>query len=142
MSGYDHKDRRTYVFPLFDYGGAAGARADKVRGPKGKAGRLVDYGVMSVLEAFAGTTPATIAVGTSADPDAYGQEFSLDAVAVADGGKSVQSTYDIIADAANWALNMLERDIPKDSAVYITSTEAVTGPTGQACPYVVIDWDW
>jgi hypothetical protein len=141
---YENPDRRVYTFPQFDYGGAAGARADKIIGPKGKKGRLIDYGVQSVQEAFAGTTPATIAVGNASDADAYGEEFSLGGLAVASGGKTVRSTYDPTkqADTAAFAALMVEPDLPADTAIYITSTEAVTGPTGMACPYVVIDWDW
>ena len=137
---YDNPDRRTYVFAQYDYGAAAGARADKVIGPKGKAAFLVDYGVMSILEDFAGTTSATIAVGTSSDPDAYGNEFPLNGGLITGGGRTVQSTYDIIADAADWATYMLDRTIPANTAIYLTSTEGATGPAGQGCPYIVIDW--
>jgi hypothetical protein len=142
---YEMGDRRTYVFPLYDYGGASGARVDKIRGPKGKAGRLIDYGVQSILEDFAGTTSATIAVGTAADPDAYGNELALNGGLVTSGGRSVQSLYDpngSAADRAAHAALMLEPDLPADTAIYITNTEAITNPTGQACPYVTIQWDW
>ena len=138
---YENPDRRTYVFPLFDYGGAAGARTDRIRGPKGKTGRLIDYGVVGVQETFAGTTDATIAIGTTGDVDAYGNEFPLGTdVTTTLGSKTVQSTYDPIADAANWATYMLDQSIPADVPILITNTEAITGPAGQACPYVVIDW--
>jgi hypothetical protein len=137
---YDRPDRRTYVFPLFDYGAASGGRADKVRGPKGKAGRLVDYGVQSIIEDFAGTTSATVAVGTSSDADAYGDEFPLNGGLITGGGRSVQSTYD--RAESGFATYMLNQNLPADTAIYLTSADAATGPTGQACPYMTIDWQW
>lgn len=137
---YANPNRQVYLFPLFDYGGASGARVDKIRGPKGKKGRLIDYGVQSIQENFAGTTPATIAVGNASDPDAYGDELSLGTTAATAGGLTVRSQYDPASNKTSFDALMLNPELPADTAIYVTSTEAVTGPTGQACPWVVIDW--
>ena len=137
---YANPDRRVYVFPLFDYGGSAGARTDSIVGPKGKSGTLIDYGVQSIQENFAGTTSATIAAGTLADPDAYGDEFALNGGTTATGGRTVQDLYDPIADKTSFDALMLVKHIPKDTVFTLTNVEAATGPTGQASPYCVIDW--
>jgi hypothetical protein len=130
------------MFDLYDYGGASGARVDKIIGPKGKGGRLVDYGVMNIQEDFAGSsTDATIAVGNASDPDAYGNELSLDeAVDAVDGGYTLQSAFAVADQAANEGVTGF--NLPADTAIYVTSTEGTGTPTGQACPYVVIDWAW
>lgn len=139
---YENLRYRTYTFEPFDYGGASGARVDKIIGPKGKAGRLIDYGVVSITEDFAGTTSATIAVGTPSDPDAYGNELALNGGTTAVGARSVQSLYNYAADKTDWDAHMLEEDLAADTAVWITSTEAVTGGiTGQAMPFVVVAWE-
>lgn len=145
---YENPDRRVYVFPLYDYGGSAGARSDVVRGPKGKKGTLIDYGVCSVQETFAGTTPATISVGNASNADAYGEELSLGTtVTTALGAYGVGQLYgdkpgDPTLKAARDALILNEGALPADTSIYVVSTEAATGPAGQACPFVVIDWDW
>lgn len=139
---YDQRKTRTYIFANYDYGAAAGARVDKIVGPKGKAGRLIDYGVLNIVENFAGaTTPATIAVGTTADPDAYGDEFSLAGGTTVSSGQTVQSVIDEASQAASWAAVMLEPDIPANTPVWVTNTEATGSPAGQGQPYLVIAWD-
>lgn len=136
------RDRRTYVLPLFDFGATA-TEVKPILGPKGRKGRLIDYGVIGCVEAFAGTTPATIAIGKAADADAYGEEFSLGTeVTVALGGKTVRNSYDPVADAAAFdALILADGALPANTSIYVTSVGGATGPTGQASPYVVIDWD-
>lgn len=139
--GYSNPDRRTYMFPLFDFGGGSD-QSFKVIGPKGKAGRLIDYGVQDVQEAMNGDTlDPKIAVGTSSDPDAYGDEFTL---SNADNvPSSVRSTYDPGADKTSFETYVLNDGIiPADTVVYLTCS-ASTGAnlTGQGMPFMVIDWD-
>ena len=139
---YENPDRRVYMFPPYDYGGST-PRVDKIVGPKGKKAKLVDYGVQSVSETFNGNTAsATIAIGNASDPDAYGEEFELDGATTANGGRTVQSTYDAQADKAEFDALMVNPYIPSDTPIYITNTDAEGAPAGQGTPYVVIDWDW
>lgn len=140
---YDKPNRIKYAFP----GGTAsdwGAGSDtlwNIFGPKGKAGRMWDFGVEATVEAFTGTTTVPqIAVGSTSDPDAYGEEFSLNGLAI-NHAKSVRQTYDPIADSTNWATYMVERDIPKDTEVVVTVDVGTGSPTGQGVPFVIIDWD-
>lgn len=139
---YDNPNRVTYQFGNFDFGGAAN-ETFSIQGPKGKAGRLIDYGVQGVIEVFAGSTSTPIvAVGTPADPDAYGDEFDMSTLAD-NSGKSVRSTYNNAYPfgtlIATYILN--QGKIPADQEVVLTCTAAVGTPTGQAVPFVTIDWD-
>lgn len=134
---YDNPNRQKYSFGNFDFGGGAN-ETFSVKGPKGKAGRLWDYGVEGVIEVFEGTTTTPkIAVGTTSDPDAYGDELDLDGVADNDY-KSVRSTY--AEHDTGFTTQMVDRDLPADTEIYVTCTAGVGSPTGQGVPFVVIDW--
>lgn len=124
-------------FGQFDWGAAADEQF-VIEGPKGKAGILVDYGMMAATEVFNGSTVTPkIAVGTSSDPDAYGEELDLDGVAV-NTSKSVL-TENAVASSGYDAL-MVNRNIPADTPVYITCTGATGSPTGIGTPFVKIIW--
>lgn len=140
---YDHPNKIVYHFPLYDYG-AGTSGVNYLRGPAGKAGVLWDWGVMNIQEDFAGaSSDATISVGNASDPDAYGEELTLDeSVDILDGGWSVRSQYAETSAAFLALIGASGLTIPADTAVYVTSTSAAGSPTGQACPYVVIDWAW
>lgn len=136
---YDNPNRITYMFGTFDFG----AGADEVfaiKGPKGKKGRLWDYGVQGTTEIFNGssTTPK-IAIGNASDPDAYGEELDLDGLA-ADSAKTVRSLYREGLDTG-FDTQMVGRDLPADTTIFVTCTGAAGSPTGQGVPTVVIDWD-
>ena len=89
---YDKPNRQTYAFDTTDFGSGSAVEFNIV-GPKGKTGRLFDYGVQDSTEVFNGdSTVPSIAVGTTSDPDAYGDEFSLNALAD-NHGKSVRSEH-------------------------------------------------
>jgi len=137
---YANPDRRTYIFPLVDYGASSGPYTVSLVGPKGKSGTLIDYGVLGIVEDFAGTTSAKIEAGTIADPDAYGDELALNGGTTATGGRTVQDLYDPIANKTSFDALMLVKHIPADTVFSLKSTEGATGPAGQACPYCVIDW--
>ncbi len=132
--------RMTYWFGLFDFGGGA----DEVfylTGPKGKKGKLVDYGIQHVLEAFnAPTTAAIVSVGSSSDLDAYGANLSIGALAADAGGKSVRT--ECVGDQIDDYILAAGLSMPKDTKVGVKCT-AVTGsgPTGQAHVFAVIDWE-
>lgn len=134
---YDNPNRVTYMFGTFDFGGAADDTF-VIKGPKGKQGRLWDYGVQGTTEVFNGATiTPKIAVGTAADPDAYGDELVLHALADA-SATSIRSLY--AEQDATFATYMLNVDLPANTAVVVTCTAATGSPTGMGVPYIVIDW--
>lgn len=141
---YDLPDRRTYVFPLFDYGGAVAARSDGIPLFSGKSARLHDWGVCGIQENFAGTTTkGLVAVGTAADPDKHGEELSIpDAAATtAKGSTSVRGLYRETSSAFTALIGTGTLEIAVDSdPIFIKSTEATGTPTGMGCPFVVIDY--
>ena len=138
---YDKPNRIKYSFGNFDFGGAAD-ETFSIFGPKGKAGRLWDYGVEGSIEIFNGNTVTPkIAVGTTGDPDAYGDELDLNALAD-NHAKSVRSTY-LEAEAGFRTLMDVTangREIAANEEVVVTCTGATGSPTGQAVPYAIIDW--
>lgn len=133
---YDDKPTRYTHF--YDWGSAVDETIS-IKGPKGKAGFLWDYGVYGVIEVFnGGTVTPKIAIGTTSDADAYGEEFDLDGVADNDG-KSVRQTYR--PDESTWDSYMVDRTIPADTEIYMTFTGATGSPTGQGTGFVDIIWD-
>jgi hypothetical protein len=134
---YDQPNRMKYSFGTFDFGGAAD-EIFVVKGPKGKAGRLYDYGVEGTIEVFNGATiTPKISVGTVADPDAYGDELVLHGLA-ADSATGIRALYH--EQDAGIATYMLNRELPKDTAVAVHCVVATNSPTGQGTPFVTIDW--
>lgn len=125
---------------FFDFGGAADETIS-IKGPKGKAGRLWDYGVYGCIEVMNGAsvTPK-IAIGTTSNPDAYGEELDLNALADNEA-TSLRILYDEIADATSFDALLVEPDIPADTEVYMTLTGATSSPTGQATAFCIIRWD-
>lgn len=138
--GYDKRPTR-YYFPLTDFGGGADIYYH-IKGPKGKAGRLYDYGVESLTEAFAaGTATPMMAVGTVADQDAYGNEFDFGALAIADGTKSIRTAYREAIDAG-FDTYMLNRELPADTVIKVTCVAGTgSGLTGIGVPFVDIIWN-
>lgn len=135
---YENPNRWSMTFTAHDFG--AGDGTINIVGPAGANGKLMDYGVQNTTEVFnAVTTAATIAVGTAADPDAYGEEFSLGTTATASGltvrsSTSVKSAIDAI---------IVDQNIPADTALRMTLTGPTGGtPTGIGQPFIVIDWEW
>lgn len=131
--------RMIYHFPTLDFGTAG--EIYYVTGPKGKRGKLVDYGVQHATETFTATTlPAYVSVGTAADADAYGDELSMGTLAADAGGKSILSTYtglDIETYILDAGLLM-----PADTKVGLHCTAPTGGtPAGFANPFMVIDWE-
>lgn len=135
---YDDKPTR-YAFGTLDFGTAG--EEFSVKGPKGKKGLLVNYGVFGPTETFnAVSTEASVAIGTSADPDAYGDEFGLGTLADKAGEKSILTEY--APDSTGYATYMLNRQLPADTAVIITCTAPTGGtPAGMAIPFVEIIWE-
>lgn len=132
---YDRPNRLTYTFPALDWG-ANNSESFGIRGPKGKKGRLIDYGVIGVTEAFT-SDDMTISVGTATDPDAFGDEFILNGAA-AGSAKTVRSTY--AEHEQGFKNHMVNPNLPADTDIVVTMTGA--SAAGIGTPFVVIDWDW
>ena len=128
----------TWMFPLLDMGTGTVTNY-AIKGPKGKNGLLIDYGVAATAEAFTAlTTVPSVSVGSASDPDAYGDEFSLNGVAI-NSFSSVMSDNDV--RATGYSTMMDDRTIPKDTIVYLVANAGTGSPTGQGQPFVRILWD-
>lgn len=135
---YDRRPPTRYIIPQVNF--AAGA-SRYIRGPLGKGGVLVDYGVFDVTTAFTATTTAgTMSVGKAGTPAAYGAALSMGTTAPADGGKSVLSS-SRPNDAAYNALMTL-RSIPPDTPILLTAVAPTGGtPAGVASMFVDVIWE-
>lgn len=132
--------RMHYQFGLHDFG--AGGEIFYVLGPKGRKGKLVDYGVHHVTEAFtADTLPAYVSVGTAADADAYGEELSMGTSAIDVGSKSVRQSFRAAEDIEDYILEA-GLNLPADTKVGLHCTAPTGGtPAGMAQPFMIIDWE-
>lgn len=131
---YDKPNRQKYSF-YFDAGNN-GNESWSIKGPKGKAGRLVDYGVEGVVEAF--TQDAQVSVGTAADVDHYGEEIALGALAV-DTVKSLRTLYDPQADKAAFDALLVIPEIAADTLVQLTVVDDAAAGMGSF--FMIIDWN-
>jgi hypothetical protein len=142
--GYDHANRVKYTFGVFDFGGGAD-ETFSIFGPKGKEGRLWDYGVEGITEVMNGDTlDPQISVGTPSDADAYGEEFSLTTATYGadNNAVSIRSTYAPYHPTFDDYL-LLTQEIPADGEVVLKCL-AATGAnlTGMGAPFCIIDWQW
>jgi hypothetical protein len=109
-----------------------------IRGPKGKAGLLYDYGVQGVTVALAGSTSTPkVQVGTTATPAAYGTAFDPGALAI-NKGKSVRSTY--TPDQAAFDALLVNRVIPADTDIELSMVAGVGTPAGTGTMFCDIIW--
>ena len=130
---YDRPNRQKYAF-FYDAGNTAN-ETFTVKGPKGKSGRLYDYGIEGVTEAF--TQDASLAIGTAADPDHFGEELAFGVVAV-DTVESLRTLYDPIADKTSFDALLVQPDIPADTLVQMSIVDDAA--TGIATFFCIIDW--
>ena len=131
--------RRYTKTALFDFGTGSATEVMWIKGPKGKNGLLVDYGVEESVEAFTATTTVpSVSVGSEADADAYGDEFSLNGLVI-NSFSSVRADADERTTA--FTTMMDDRTIPKDTTVVVYANPGTGSPTGQATPFVEILWD-
>lgn len=142
---YDKPNRIKYSPGHHDFGAAGEVWA--FTGPKGKKGRIYDYGVEGVTEAFtADTTAALVSVGSVADADLYGDEISMLTTAVDTGTRSLRTLFTAAEIATgikdNVAGRLLEDQIAAD-AIFALHVVAPTGgtPAGMGIPFVIVDWD-
>jgi hypothetical protein len=136
--------RMHYMFGMLDFGTAG--EIFSVIGPKGRKGKLVDYGVHSPVETFTATTlPAYVSVGSAADADLYAEELSMGTLADQAGGKSARTTAtDPTTLYENGNVYMLEAaySLPADTAICLHCTAPTGGtPAGMAYPFMIIDWE-
>lgn len=130
---YDKPNRIKHV--AFVDLGNTGNKSLTFRGPEGKKGRLIDYGIEGVTEVF--TQDASIAIGDGSDVDAYGEELALGALA-AGGQLGVRSQYDPIANKTAFDALIVNPNINADSFVMTLVDDAATG---MGMVYAVVDWD-
>ncbi len=146
---YSQPNRIKYVFDTDISGlstGGAGVIAEyAVRGPKGKIGVLYDYGFEGVTTVVS-SHAADIAVGTTADPDAYGNEFAFTNLAAEDAA-SVRNSYRpkgtvLAGTAASTDISdfIFDGYIPANQKVLITVQAASTDATGIGTAFAIIDW--
>lgn len=134
MGVYTDKDRRQYTFgeAAADFSGnnALGA----IRGPRGKAGRLMWLG-LAVSTTLAGTNAdAKINVGNAGDADAYAS-WSI--------GEPTADTYRATDDNQQTTNPIIEQVIAADTEVLIAVVEDTGGDgAGDGVLTVCIDWDW
>ena len=136
---YDRQPTR-YSWGSTDFGAGADILHYLI-GPKGKQGKLYDYGVFGLTEAFSGTTTTPqMAVGIVGDQDEYGNEFDFGALAIASGGKSLRTTYHMF-ETGYKTTYLVDKSIDADTVTMVTCIVATGTPTGQAVPFVDIIWD-
>lgn len=129
----------------YSFGPVAALTSDETYamcGPKGKKGRLYDYGFEGVTTVFAGdTTKPTISVGVIGTLGAYGAIFAVGAIAD-NTAKSVRSTYDPVIDKTSFEALVLPGTIPADTALVLSVVGATGGSAGGVGkPFCIIDWE-
>lgn len=134
---YDNPNRQTYTFPVADAG--AGTVTMKITGPKGKSGKVQDYGLHSITEAFTATTTGSVmSVGKSGTLAAYGANLAVGTAAIG-ATKSMRNTILSLGDLNEY----VPAQIPADTEVLFTITAPTGGtPAGIGTPFLTIDWDW
>lgn len=127
---YSDPDRRNYGFGIHDFGAASESLS--IKGPKGKAGRLIAIHASATETFNAVSTSARIDVGTAADTDAYAS-FVLGTLADTDSA----STDDGVTDTDA----IISAEIPADTQVEVTFVAPTGGtPAGMAAVNIIIDW--
>lgn len=129
---YDKPNRIKYAVE-FDAGNN-GNESWAFTGPKGKAGRLWDYGIEGVTEVF--TTGASVAVGSASDADAYGEELALTSLAADYGTYSIRSLYN--EQDSGFSTQMVNRELPADTKFVLTVVDDAA--TGIGTFFVIVDW--
>lgn len=115
---------------------------DKVRtiiGPKGKQGRLIDYGIDGISTSTGGATNGPkVSVGTVSSAAAYGAAFDVGTL-TAPSAKTVASTYR--PSDTGWATYMVNQWLPADTLVQLTCVAAAgSGAAGVGNPFMIIQW--
>ena len=117
----------SYGWPAVDFGGGADI-VQRIKGPAGKKGRIVDVSV-EATEAFnSPTNPAHVLVGIASDTDSV-LDWNV-------GDVDVNTVVN-----ASTSINPGLNEVPADTLVLVT-LQAVTGtsPTGTGNVRLFIDW--
>lgn len=133
---YDKPNRQRYGFGQVN---AASGSTYRLKGPRGKAGRVHDVGFDDVTIGFtAVTTDAKVSVGTAGSPALFAGPLSMGAIAAPSGGKSIRTSAQSAADRDA----AIPNKIPADTEVVVTVTAPTGGtPAGTGRLFVIIDWD-
>lgn len=128
-----YSDPRAYIYQdtvETDFAAGTGT-AWSFKGPSGKKGSLKNIGV-HVTETFADDTiTGKVLVGTTADPNAYGQLEIDDTTAAANAYNNQDDTDAVISDA-----------LPADTQIEVTYVQATDTGTaaGKGYAYVEVEW--
>ncbi len=127
--------RRNYEFSGKNF---ATTQTFKIKGPKGKGGKVHDYGVFDVTTALTATTTGAVAsVGQVSDLDQFGANVNLGAVPI--GGTATMRGQLTSLGRLN---EFVPDSIDKDVEVILTITAPTGGtPAGAGTAFVTIDWD-
>jgi hypothetical protein len=134
---YDKPNRIKYCFDLVAASTDATVTTEyAIRGPKGKKGTPWDWGIEGVTVAL--TSGASIAIGSTADADAYGDELDISAVAAEDA-KSVRNTYwpELDSTTDTDVRDFVLGDIPADGKAVLT---VIGSSAGAGTVFAIIDW--
>lgn len=143
---YDFPNRIKYSF-LTDISGLStagiGVTAEyAIRGPKGKAGRLYDWGMEGITTAVS-SNASVVSVGTTADVDAYGEELSI--VLTTGNSVSARNSYRpkgvlISTNSTDLGDYLIDGVIPANQKVLLTVGANSTDATGIGTAFCIIDW--
>jgi hypothetical protein len=150
MPTYDIPQRETYVQPTSAFG--ATTESMRIIGPKGKKGKVIDFGI-DITTAMVGTTSVPeLAVGTAQGDSTYGR-FRLGTTIAAGygvgaqratvvGGNTVTDDSPSFDDyVGHVKLTPPAISIPADTQIFISRVAGVGGaPAGAGASYVIIDW--
>ena len=128
---YSNPRTTVYLDPVEQDLGAGTGTAWSFKGPAGKQGMLKNIG-FNVTETFAGDqTTGTVLIGTTADPNYYGQLEIADASAATD----------VINDQDDSNCVLIEA-LPKNTQIEVTFVQCVDSGTaaGKGYPYVQVQW--
>lgn len=131
---YSQPNRIKYAFDVT----CAGATSEfAIRGPKGKSGKPWDWGVEGVTTAL--TSACTVAIGTTADPDAYGEEFAVGGTAAEDAA-SVRNTYLPNAAPLDTSVDVSDFVVGETSGDTKVIMTVVQSSDGAGTFWCIMDW--
>jgi len=109
-------------------------------GPKGKKGRLLDYGIDGISTSTGGATNGPkVSVGTTGSAAAYGAAFDVGTL-TAPSAKTVASTYH--PSEAGYSTYMVNQVLPADTLVQLSIVAAAgSGNAGVGDAFMLIAWD-
>ena len=113
-----------------DFGAGTGT-AWSFKGPEGKQGSLTNIG-LHVTETFAGDqTTGKVLIGTTADPNYYGQLEITDAIAATEVFNDQDDSNCVLVEA-----------LPADTQIEVTYVQCVDSGTaaGKGNAYVEVSW--